>query len=111
MILQNNLSEIAQQIREVTNTSFEIQTTKPIAGGDINRAFLLQGDKERYFVKLNRTDLVEMFAAEFVALNELAQTKTIKVPTPSYITIRTFVRATTRATASNQTAFFRMANG
>lgn len=82
MILQNNLSEIAQQIREVTNTSFEIQTTKPIAGGDINRAFLLQGDKERYFVKLNRTDLVEMFAAEFVALNELAQTKTIKVPTP-----------------------------
>lgn len=82
MIAQNNFSDIAQQIRNVTNTSFEIQITKPIAGGDINRAFLLQGDKARYFVKLNRTDLVEMFAAEFAALNELSQTQTIKVPTP-----------------------------
>ena len=80
--LPNHFSEIAQQISDATNTIFEIQNSKPISGGDINRAFLLQGASARYFVKLNRTDLVEMFAAEFAGLHELAQTQTVKVPQP-----------------------------
>ena len=80
--LPNHFSEIAQQISDATNTIFEIQNSKPISGGDINRAFLLQGASARYFVKLNRADLVEMFAAEFAGLHELAQTQTVKVPQP-----------------------------
>jgi fructosamine-3-kinase len=75
-------SFIAQQITEATHSPFEIQTTKTISGGDINRAFLLQGASQRYFVKLNRAELVEMFAAEFAGLTELAQTQTVKVPRP-----------------------------
>jgi fructosamine-3-kinase len=78
----NHFSEIAQQISDTTNTSFEIESTQSISGGDINRAFLLQGKNARYFVKLNRAELVEMFAAEFAGLNELAKTQTVKVPTP-----------------------------
>lgn len=78
----NTFSAIAQQISDATHTPFDIQTTKSISGGDINRAFLLQGETQRYFVKLNRADLVEMFAAEFAGLTELAQTKTVKVPNP-----------------------------
>lgn len=80
--LLNNFSEIAQQISDATGKPFDIQTSKSISGGDINRAFLLQGASARYFVKLNRVDLVEMFAAEFAGLNALAQTKTVKVPQP-----------------------------
>jgi fructosamine-3-kinase len=81
-MLPNNFSEIAQQISDATNTIFEIQTTQSISGGDINRAFLLQGKNARYFVKLNHANLIEMFAAEFAGLSELTQTKTVKVPTP-----------------------------
>lgn len=75
-------SQIATQISQATQQSFEIQTTKAISGGDINRAFLLQGNSQRYFVKLNSLELVEMFAAEFSGLSELAQTKTVKIPQP-----------------------------
>lgn len=80
--LPNNISAIAEQISNATNTHFEVETSKAISGGDINRAFLLQGKNARYFVKLNRADLVEMFAAEFAGLHELAQTKTVTVPKP-----------------------------
>lgn len=78
----NHFSDIAKQISDATSTHFEIQTTKAISGGDINRAFLLQGKDARYFVKLNRAELVAMFAAEFAGLNELSQTQTVKVPKP-----------------------------
>lgn len=73
---------VAEQISKVTQNSFEIQKTKSISGGDINRAFLLQSENARYFVKFNHAELVEMFAAEFAALTEIAQTRTVKVPAP-----------------------------
>lgn len=73
---------VAEQISKATQNSFEIQTTKSISGGDINRAFLLESKNARYFVKFNRAELGEMFAAEFAALTEIAQTKTVKVPAP-----------------------------
>ena len=74
--------QVAEKIRTATNTDFDIQSTKAISGGDINQAFLLQGQNTRYFVKFNRTELLEMFAAEFSALTEIAQTQTVKVPEP-----------------------------
>lgn len=54
----------------------------PLAGGDINSAFLLQACDESYFVKLNRIDLLTMFEAEFAGLQELARTQAIRVPAP-----------------------------
>lgn len=75
-------AQVAEKISNATKNSFEIQNTKSISGGDINQAFLLQSENARYFVKFNRAELVEMFAAEFAALTEIAQTKTIKVPEP-----------------------------
>lgn len=75
-------SFITQQISETVQMPFEIQTTKSISGGDINQAFLIQNECQRYFVKLNHANLIEMFAAEFAGLNELAQTQTIKTPRP-----------------------------
>ena len=73
---------IAEHISRATQIPFNITTTKPLSGGDINRAFLLQSDTQRYFVKLNCADLIDMFAAEFAGLNELAQTNTVKIPRP-----------------------------
>ena len=73
---------IAAEISAATKSHFEIKTTKSIAGGDINRAFLLQSENQRYFVKLNQPERLAMFKAEFSGLQALAKTKTILVPSP-----------------------------
>ena len=51
-------------------------------GGCINRAFLLEGSGERYFVKLNSVERLSMFEAETEGLKEIAATKTVRVPIP-----------------------------
>jgi fructosamine-3-kinase len=77
-----SLRAICQHIETATDQAFDLQTAKSIAGGDINSAFCLQGTQHRYFVKLNRPQLAEMFAAEFAGLLEIADSQTIKVPEP-----------------------------
>jgi protein-ribulosamine 3-kinase len=73
---------IADEISAAIKRPFEIKTTKSIAGGDINRTFLLQGETQRYFVKLNQPERLDMFKAECAGLHALAQTKTVKIPQP-----------------------------
>ena len=82
MINQHTFNDIAAQISAATHRQFDVTATKSIAGGDINSAFILQGSTQNYFVKLNRANLIDMFAAEFDGLNALANTKTIQTPRP-----------------------------
>ncbi|MFZ2725150.1 MAG: fructosamine kinase family protein [Methylococcaceae bacterium] len=77
-----DFNSIAQQISLSTGKLFKIEHVKPVSGGDINTAFCLQAHNRRYFVKLNRADLLSMFSAEFSALQELAKTNTVCVPKP-----------------------------
>jgi len=76
------LNSIASQISLITHKPFSIQTIIPVTGGDINRAFKLEGDRQTYFVKLNEVHRVDMFQAEFAGLQALAATQTLLVPTP-----------------------------
>jgi protein-ribulosamine 3-kinase len=73
---------IADEISAAIKQPFEIKTTKSIADRDINRTFLLQGETQRYFVKLNHPERSDMFKAECAGLQALAQTKTVKIPQP-----------------------------
>ncbi|MEN9898910.1 MAG: hypothetical protein RLZZ66_2559 [Pseudomonadota bacterium] len=82
MITQQTFNDIAAQISAATDSQFDIIATKSVAGGDINNAFILQGSKQHYFVKLNRASLLEMFAAEFEGLNAISSTNTIRTPRP-----------------------------
>jgi protein-ribulosamine 3-kinase len=52
----------------------------PLAGGSINRAFRLEFDSRRCFVKLNHADCEAMFVAERRGLEVIRQTDTIRVP-------------------------------
>jgi fructosamine-3-kinase len=82
-------TKIQESITQATGKPFEIIDRQTIGGGCINQAFLVSNvagaapsdNRERYFVKLNRADLGEMFAAEAKGLLEIAATATIKVPT------------------------------
>jgi protein-ribulosamine 3-kinase len=77
-----NWDNISQHITAATGQAFTARSVQSLSGGDINAAFRLQDDNKSYFVKLNSTELVAMFAAEFAGLQELARTKTLRVPQP-----------------------------
>jgi fructosamine-3-kinase len=53
-----------------------------VGGGDINSAYKLQAEGVIWFIKLNRADLQDMFAAEAAGLEELAATGTVRAPAP-----------------------------
>ena len=73
---------IEEQIESATCSKFKLVKARPLVGGDINSAYCLQGIDQSYFVKLNRAETTEMFAAESAGLAELMSTCTVRVPNP-----------------------------
>ncbi|OQK18724.1 hypothetical protein AU255_09290 [Methyloprofundus sedimenti] len=71
---------VIEAIEQATGRSFTLLKANAIHGGDINQVFHLQGAEQSYFVKLNRADLLAMFEMEALGLQELAQTKTLRIP-------------------------------
>src|SRR3989338_8701653 len=75
-------THIGREIAAATGRSFAPAREDEAGGGCINRAFLLEGGGERYFVKLNNAERLPMFEAEAEGLKEMAATKTVRVPMP-----------------------------
>jgi len=82
MVTNSNWQQISKQIEQTINRPFSMTNTQVITGGCINSSYLLQSNKQSYFVKLNQAHLGKMFEAEFSGLLEIAQTNTITVPHP-----------------------------
>ncbi len=79
------LNEIAAHIFEVTGQRLINPTQQSVSGGSINQAFLLSdrpNKSNKFFVKTNTAVKVGMFEAEAIALNQIYNTQTIKVPKP-----------------------------
>lgn len=72
--------EIEQAINAAGDLDFSVEKAQSIGGGDINRAYLLQGEQQAYFVKLNQPQLEDMFLAEQQGLEAMAATHSIRVP-------------------------------
>jgi len=73
---------IVKQLELAIGHSFSIIKTRTVSGGCINSAYVLEGEKSSFFLKLNREELLSMFEAEFAGLKEISQTKTVNVPQP-----------------------------
>lgn len=73
---------ISAHIEAATGQAFKLVTAQALGGGDINSAYHLQAADKSYFIKLNHVHLADMFAAEQAGLQELASTRTVKVPQP-----------------------------
>lgn len=80
MLSSSNWQYISQQIEQTTNQPFPIEEIQAISGGSINSAYLLSGNNQRYFIKLNHASLLSMFRAEFSGLAEITQAQCIKTP-------------------------------
>ena len=74
--------EIAYKIERTTQQPFKISQVQSVSGGDINAAYVLYSEDKSYFIKLNQTNVLFMFEAEFAGLNEIIASHTITAPQP-----------------------------
>lgn len=73
---------IIEQIEQATKQRFTLIKSHAMYGGDINSVYRLEGVEQSYFIKINHADLLNMFAAEALALQELAQVQAMRIPQP-----------------------------
>jgi protein-ribulosamine 3-kinase len=72
--------EIAEAIASRLNAPFRIEHRRPVAGGCINNASVIDGRGFRLFVKVNSAQRAAAFDAEADALARLGATGTVRVP-------------------------------
>lgn len=73
---------MAAEISRVRGIPFTVQSSRSTGGGCINRAAIISGDGQNWFVKLNAPGLQPMFDAEMAGLQEMYGTNTLRVPAP-----------------------------
>ena len=72
--------ELAAAIGRATGTPFEVRGRCAARGGDISEAFTLGDGTRTFFVKTQRTTLLDIFEAEAAGLAELAAADAVRVP-------------------------------
>ena len=75
-------SDIEHAVATATASKFRIESRAPVGGGCINAAFRIVGGGSTYFVKTNAPGAADMFSAEAAGLEEIARSRTARVPQP-----------------------------
>jgi len=73
---------IAEDISAATGAAFRQPAPRPVGGGCISAAYVIEDGGRRYFVKINAAAKAHMFEAEAAGLQEIARTGTVRVPEP-----------------------------
>jgi fructosamine-3-kinase len=76
------LQALAEAISSHDGRPFAAERADEVGGGCINRALVLSGGGEKYFVKLNAGHLLDMFEAEAAGLNEILASRSLRAPQP-----------------------------
>lgn len=71
---------IARAVTQATGDVFKISARRPVSGGSINTAEVLEGSGKKFFVKLNTAARLDMFEAEAEGLAEIAKSNCVRVP-------------------------------
>jgi fructosamine-3-kinase len=74
--------EIAIAISKATGEKFNCDRQQAQSGGCINQAVRVSDRDRQFFVKTNRADCLDMFTTEALALQQIHDTQTIRVPQP-----------------------------
>lgn len=69
-------------IQRAIGQPFSIERSHEVGGGCINRAWMVEGNGCRCFVKTNQSRFLDMFVAEAEGLGELASAAALRVPHP-----------------------------
>jgi fructosamine-3-kinase len=70
------------EITAASGRPFVLAHRYNVSGGSISQAYRLEGGQESYFLKLNQSSMLDMFAAEAEGLEALLQGMAIRVPQP-----------------------------
>jgi fructosamine-3-kinase len=73
---------IENQIEQATGSAFHIAGNQSVGGGSINTACRVADENRQYFIKTNHLRYADMFEAEAEGLQEMAASKTVRVPEP-----------------------------
>lgn len=73
---------ISEHIATATGVPFPVRARRPVVGGCINAAWVVEGGGRAFFVKVNDMARAPMFAAEAAGLVELAASEAVRVPEP-----------------------------
>ncbi len=73
---------LEHRLSEELDQNIQIESVQQLGGGDINQAYSINCAGKPCFIKVNQANLVDMFKAELAGLNEIAATRTIRVPKP-----------------------------
>lgn len=76
------MKPVCQAIADATGRPTEYLAASPVGGGCINDAQRVETSSGTYFVKRNRPNFQTAFEVESLALAELADTRTLRVPRP-----------------------------
>ena len=74
--------DISHAIAKATGERHVPINTQPVGGGCINETHIVHMNNQRWFVKLNSPDKLDMFEAEIDGLTTLHRANAIRVPTP-----------------------------
>src|SRR5687768_5803969 len=75
-------TEIGAQISGSTGIPFTVEKVSSIGGGCVNQTYRIEGNNQRFFVKLNNADSLSMFEAEAAGLQAIHGSRTLRVPLP-----------------------------
>jgi fructosamine-3-kinase len=75
-------TKLDAHISRVTGKNFQSSQRRSVSGGCINQGYAVSDGQQTYFVKLNQASQVAMFEAEMLGLQQMYDTKTIRVPQP-----------------------------
>ncbi len=73
---------VLDRIEATTGRRTRLYSARTVSGGCINRAVVLEGNGDAYFVKSNAAERLDMFIAEAEGLRTLAATRIVAVPVP-----------------------------
>jgi len=73
---------IAAQISASTGTPFAVKKIAAVGGGCINQSYRIEGNSQCFFVKLNNAGNLPMLEAEAAGLQEIRNSRTLRVPVP-----------------------------
>ncbi|GKS69253.1 fructosamine-3-kinase [Nitrosomonas sp. PY1] len=73
-------NDISQQIATITQRKFFIKEKRLLTGGCISQSFRISNGTQIYFVKLNSRENLAIFDSEADGLNEIQQSKIIRIP-------------------------------
>ncbi|MGD0959624.1 MAG: fructosamine kinase family protein [Methylomonas sp.] len=78
--MATDLQSLVGHLEQATGRNLQDARLSSVGGGDINSAYKLQAREATWFIKLNRAQLREMFAAEAAGLQALAAGGALRAP-------------------------------